>query len=653
MAEISEEEVASVRRSPFFDAAWYRDAYPDLRDVQLDLAWHYLRFGAGEGRDPGPDFHTVDYAALWPEVAAGEVNPLLHLDRVLSGEAPLRPDRELVAGSALFDADWYRRTHIDVAAAGFDPLDHYLRFGGAEGRDPGPQFGTAAYLARRRDAAGANPLAHYLRYGIADGIGLAELAAAPATALAREGSKPGRIAVFVAHDMNHGGAPRLVATLAAWFQRATDYDVRLVAMADGPLRAEFAGIAPLHVVGVQRIAPEQAPPLRDALHAFLGEEPAFTFVGSSAAGHYCLIDPFAAPTFAYLHEIGAVLDLFRDEFDTLAARDRHVFCGGAAVTEAVLAARPELAARLTTQPPFIAAPEIDRPLDPADKADRRRRLGLSAGRPLVLGCGIAHWRKQPLAFVRIAGRLIRERGRNCDFVWIGDGDDQAAMQRLAVELGIADRVQLLGNCDDLRPWFAAADIFALTSVEDPFPLVCLEAGARSAPAVLFREATAFAALVEPAEGEPGGIAVPLGDEAAFAAALDRLLADEALRVRAGAAIRARVAAGYVEDRAAAAILARIREGAVLPPRVSIIVPPGDDPAEHARRQADIAAQSFRDVELIVPNGTGLEAWERGLAAATGDIVWIAEAGGRWPPDFLARALAALETPGVQIGRAHV
>jgi hypothetical protein len=67
----------------------------------------------------------------------------------------------------LFDAAWYLGTHADVKAAGADPVLHYLRFGAAEGRDPGPGFSTAHYLRLYPDvkAAGINPLIHYLTAG--------------------------------------------------------------------------------------------------------------------------------------------------------------------------------------------------------------------------------------------------------------------------------------------------------------------------------------------------------------------------------------------------------------------------------------------------------------------------------------------------------
>lgn len=73
----------------------------------------------------------------------------------------------LIRASGLFDENWYLSKNPDVAQAKVDPLLHYLRYGGFEGRDPGPEFNSSWYLATYKDVKKAkiNPLIHYLRYG--------------------------------------------------------------------------------------------------------------------------------------------------------------------------------------------------------------------------------------------------------------------------------------------------------------------------------------------------------------------------------------------------------------------------------------------------------------------------------------------------------
>jgi glycosyltransferase involved in cell wall biosynthesis len=80
-------------------------------------------------------------------------------------------DSEVVSASGMFDQDWYLKQNPDVASSGIDPLEHYIVFGGLEGRDPGLAFQSRWYLAQNPDVAssGMNPLVHYLSFGKAEG----------------------------------------------------------------------------------------------------------------------------------------------------------------------------------------------------------------------------------------------------------------------------------------------------------------------------------------------------------------------------------------------------------------------------------------------------------------------------------------------------
>jgi hypothetical protein len=88
-----------------------------------------------------------------------------------SEKARIRKQILLVKSSGLFDEKWYLDEYPDVAAGGTDPVEHYLRFGAAEERDPSAQFSTQFYLRNNPDVAadGVNPLVHYIKFGKAEG----------------------------------------------------------------------------------------------------------------------------------------------------------------------------------------------------------------------------------------------------------------------------------------------------------------------------------------------------------------------------------------------------------------------------------------------------------------------------------------------------
>lgn len=70
-----------LEASGWFDRAWYTARYPDIQTRGIDPAEHYLRFGAVEGRDPGPKFSTNAYLKAYPDIRESNMNPLVHFLR--------------------------------------------------------------------------------------------------------------------------------------------------------------------------------------------------------------------------------------------------------------------------------------------------------------------------------------------------------------------------------------------------------------------------------------------------------------------------------------------------------------------------------------------------------------------------------------------
>lgn len=94
--------------------------------------------------------------------AAKAASPSEQMQMMNNTEADIR----LIQESPFFDRKWYLSRYPDVAAAGMDPVEHYVRYGVVMGRDPSPRFSTARYVQENPDllALGNNPLAHYIRY---------------------------------------------------------------------------------------------------------------------------------------------------------------------------------------------------------------------------------------------------------------------------------------------------------------------------------------------------------------------------------------------------------------------------------------------------------------------------------------------------------
>ncbi|HEU4560701.1 MAG TPA: glycosyltransferase [Longimicrobium sp.] len=145
----------------------------------------------------------------------------------------------------------------------------------------------------------------------------------------------------------------------------------------------------------------------------------------------------------------------------------------------------------------------------------------------------------------------------------GDGPLREPLAALVAELGVKDRVTLLGAVPDLRPYYHAADVFALPAVarSEAFGIVQMEAMACGLPIVNTSLDTGVP-FVSP-HGETG-LTVPPADVGALAAALATLLDDADLRGRMGEAGRLRIELELSAERMAERTLALYREAAVPP-----------------------------------------------------------------------------------------
>jgi glycosyltransferase involved in cell wall biosynthesis len=124
---------------------------------------------------------------------------------------------------------------------------------------------------------------------------------------------------------------------------------------------------------------------------------------------------------------------------------------------------------------------------------------------------------------------------------VGDGPERTRLERMALELGLGERVEFTGWVprDELPAHYAWADTFVLPSLDEGMPNAVLEAQASGLP-VIGTDVAGTRDLVKP---DRNGILVPPADAAALAAAIERLAVQSGLVSALGDAGRA-AALGY-------------------------------------------------------------------------------------------------------------
>jgi len=152
-------------------------------------------------------------------------------------------------------------------------------------------------------------------------------------------------------------------------------------------------------------------------------------------------------------------------------------------------------------------------------------LGAPADRKRVLGIGRLT-REKGFDLLLQAFAQTSERRPLWDLVILGEGPERQALEHLARESGVTERVFLPGWIDDPTEAMQSADLFVLPSRYEGFPNALLEAMAAGLPVISFDCPSGPYEIIR--DGYDG-LLVRRESAEWLAAAMDRLMRDEAAR----------------------------------------------------------------------------------------------------------------------------
>jgi len=493
---------------------------------------------------------------------------------------------------------------------------------------------------------------------------------APSVAEAAAWATANRRLVLVSHDAHPHGAQFLALNLAREF-RALGVDVAVVLHGEGSLIDAYREVCTCYVVD-RRDADAM-----DALAARLRAEGyRFAVANTVVCGEFlAVLRRHGFHGLGLVHELPGMIahyDLHAPAAAMADAAEVLVF-PAEVVRDAFVGMFPSLRGRSEIRPQGLYKRSKARGEDARAiaRSQIREMLGLPTDARIVLGAGFTERRKGPDAFVRAGARVVACDAR-AHFVWIGHHDPsfQDAVQDEIEASGAPAHFHFPGRVLDTDAWYAAADVFALTSSEDPYPSVVLEAFEAGVPVVGFSGTGGLDGLI----AQTGGGLAPAGDCAAFADLCALLLSDA--NAHATVAKRQR---DHVETQGAFRpyVFELLRWLGIGLPRVSAVVPNFNYAHYLPARLQSIVAQTLPIYELIVlddastddsvrvletlraslpvplrlvraarNSGSPFKQWAAGAALANGDYLWIAEADDDAAPELLATLAPMFAAPSV-------
>ena len=176
--------------------------------------------------------------------------------------------------------------------------------------------------------------------------------------------------------------------------------------------------------------------------------------------------------------------------------------------------------------------EFSRTRSAEEVAAARRELGIAPGEFAVGTVTRLHDSKGNSFLVDAAAIVLKERPRAKFFI-VGEGPLLPDLQQQAASLGLGDRFVFHGFAKDVAAVVSAFDLSVFPSLWEGTPLTVFEALAMGKPIV----ATDADGLLDVLTSDRDALIVPKRNAHALAAAIVRMMDDEALRARLGAAAR--------------------------------------------------------------------------------------------------------------------
>lgn len=340
--------------------------------------------------------------------------------------------------------------------------------------------------------------------------------------------------LFISHDASRTGAPMVLLNLIKWIRTNSGFNLRILLRAGGALEPEFRALGETHVLDDANGNPA------------LVRDVSLIFSNTCTNGYFIETLPYGnIPVITHVHEMPAIIESYGAENLRVVKKQTTRFI---ACSEAVLEGLVGLGIdreKISTIHESIPTGEVLHKAAEKSRDQIKAWHGWEDYEHIVAACGVADWRKGADLFVQVAQAVKRKIGekRKILFLWVGvlPPDERGKLLTNDIrQLGLENTVHFLGEQTNPYAYLAAADVFCLTSREDPFPLVMLEGATLSKPTICFQNSGGGEEFCK----RGGGVTVPFLDIEAMADGILHLLADESTRKNLGMAAAKLVAENF-------------------------------------------------------------------------------------------------------------
>lgn len=165
---------------------------------------------------------------------------------------------------------------------------------------------------------------------------------------------------------------------------------------------------------------------------------------------------------------------------------------------------------------------------PMEKEKAKKKLDIPPDKSMVV-CVARLVPVKGIDYLIRAIPLLSQTNNRISLLVIGDGPQRSDLEKLALELGIRDKVKFLGALphEQIPLYLNVADVFVQSSLHEGLGIALIEAMSCGIPVI----GTKVDGIMDIIEDNQNGFLVPPGDSKALAEAVKKILADEGVRSR--------------------------------------------------------------------------------------------------------------------------
>ncbi|HFQ82010.1 MAG TPA: glycosyltransferase [Desulfobacterales bacterium] len=483
----------------------------------------------------------------------------------------------------------------------------------------------------------------------------------------------GRRLVLVAHDAHPHGAQFLILHMAKILRESMGFTVELILLGEGVLLEEYQKYANVHELAGLNLQSDEVVALSTELFR-QGAKSAIT--NTTVSGLMVpILKQCGFKVISLVHELPQLIKDYKlqEHVKAIALYADKVIFAASPVQTGFESFTSLKKGKAVIRPQGLYKKNSIQSLKLIRKArlSLRKRFHLAKNSQIVLGVGFADYRKGIDIFVRSAIEIL-QKGRKVYFLWLGNFEPQSEEKiKQAITQSGFDKFFIFPGLDyNTDVYYAGADIYALTSREDPFPSVVLEALDAQTPVVAFSAAGGAAEILT----RGGGVLVDEMNSRAFSTGLMKLIdsPDEAKKI-------ALDGKKIIEEEFSFQhyLFDLLDLADVGLHRVSVVVPNYNYEQYIRERLQSIINQSYPVYEIIVlddastdkslkviqdtlksqpidyrviinreNSGSVFKQWKKGIDLARGTHIWLAEADDSCSDEFLDEAITGFNNHGV-------